>query len=183
MAVRSSVARIVAPIALTVAALVPMGATATAQAAPLPDQLSATAAGRGTTGPAAAPSMVGEPGPYQVRSRQTGRCLDTDRSGAAYYSSCNVSDGGQRWIIWNGGWVKNQVTGDCLTARNPSNASVTRDCAHVNTQYWRFWTPEWFQNVHYGSALGCLADSGGTHSAAVSMCYDSNPLYWYVQLW
>jgi hypothetical protein len=132
--------------------------------------------------PAVEFSAAGEPGPYRVQNRATGRCLDSNPDGGPHYGPCNVSDRGQQWIIWNGGWVKNIATGKCLVQYDNLRVD-TETCRNVTWQYWRNWTPEWFQNVYFGVELGCLVDVMNGIPADVGPCYHDNASYWYVTMW
>jgi hypothetical protein len=148
-------------------------ATASASTAPEPGLV-------GNSSLNAAASPAGEPGPYRIQNQSTLRCLDVNENDFVQVQPCDSSDRGQRWIIWNGGWVKNQFTGKCLAKWDMRNM-FTETCANSTHQYWQFWTPQWFQNIYSNE---CLRDFNESDRAATTAgCVHYTQYYWDVRIW
>lgn len=112
-------------------------------AAVLPGSLPAVAK---EAGPAAEVQVTGEPGPYRIRSNASARCLDSNSKGEVYTNVCGAGNRYQKWIIWNGGFTKNQATGRCLVTYGADVRTAPCD-ATKSFQYWRHWSGGYFQQA------------------------------------
>lgn len=127
-------------------------------------------------------AVAGEPGPFRIQNRYSGFCLKDDpRETYVWAVRCSSSDPYQRWIFWNGGWVKNQATGLCLRAG--ATRVWTEGCALISQQYW-------FQTgaiIKLRDAYICLYVVAGTANLVeVSGCdriFVQDTKYWSVTYW
>jgi hypothetical protein len=83
-------------------------------------------------------AMAGEPGPLRIESLYSHRCLDRRfPDGYVFGAACSQSDYSEYWVFWNGGFIKNMGSGECLNAGPAGGVLVTSGCdARVKSQLW-----------------------------------------------
>lgn len=115
---------------------------------------------------------------YITSEAHPDQCVDTD-SHYVYMGTCKLGDHGQYWIIWNGGWVKNVATGDCLGQISGMVQMVP--CIDEVGYYWRYWQGGWFQRI-LGPA--CLVNTGAIGvQLQIKTCANVRSQYWRVGVW
>ena len=135
---------------------------ATTAAAPAARGGASAGTGLGSQPVASDTATLGRPGPYRIQSNATGRyCLDSDGShyDGVYLGRCVDGDAGQKWVIWNGGFIQRYSNAyQCLEAGGED--IITTSCDSSNPyQYWQHWgttTGGFVKNL--GSGL-CLISS------------------------
>lgn len=125
-------------------------------------------------------AMPGEPGPFRIASLYSGRCLRDE--GYVFGSACSASDFTQRWIFWNGGWIKNQSTGRCIRA---GNVRVWTESCNASNQR-QLWT-QTGSIIKLTNAYICLHVVLGTaENIEVGPCDQiagTNTKFWSVTYW
>ncbi|GAB2607557.1 ricin-type beta-trefoil lectin domain protein [Kribbella endophytica] len=130
-------------------------------------------------------TTLGRPGPYRIQSNSKWRhCLDSNGSwyDGVYLGTCVDGDAGQKWVIWNGGFIQRYANANqCLQAWGED--IITASCDSTNRdQYWQHWgttTGGFIKNL--GSGL-CMVSSATTTLASCAGA-DHNPGWlWQVRL-
>lgn len=126
-------------------------------------------------------ALAGEPGPFKIQNRYSGFCLRDDGP-YVVAKRCSATDGLQRWIFWNGGWVKNQYTGRCMRAG--STRVWTETCNAGNQR--QLWT-QTGAIIKLTNAYTCLHVVLGTaEDVRVNVCdqiWGPDTRYWSVTYW
>ncbi|ADB35608.1 Ricin B lectin [Kribbella flavida DSM 17836] len=119
--------------------------------------------GRESQPVASGTATLGRPGPYRIQSNATGRhCLDSNGAyyDGVYLGKCVDGDAGQKWVIWNGGFIQRYSNANQCIAGYTGFDIKTETCdAQKPYQYWRHWgttTGGFVKNL--GSGL-CLISS------------------------
>ncbi|ADB34790.1 Ricin B lectin [Kribbella flavida DSM 17836] len=108
-------------------------------------------------------ATLSRPGPYRIQSNATVRyCLDSNGSyhNGVYLGTCVDGDAGQKWVIWNGGFIQRYSNANQCIAGYTGTNIPTQTCDPENPyQYWQHWgttTGGFVKNL--GSGL-CLISS------------------------
>jgi hypothetical protein len=125
-------------------------------------------------------AMLGEPGPFRIESLYSRRCLRDE--GYVFGFECSSTDFTQRWIFWNGGWIKNQATNRCIRAGN--QLVWTEACDASNQR--QLWT-QVGSIIKLTNAFVCLHVVLGTaENIEVDPCdqiIGGNTHFWSVTYW